>query len=48
MEPISPEDVFTNALTFLDYLTHKTISLTHSNSNLTHKHTNNNTEHSYE
>lgn len=41
MEPISPEDVFTNALTFLDYLTHKTISLTH-------KHTNNNTEHSYE
>lgn len=36
MEPLSPEDVFTNALTHLDNLTHKTKSLTHSDDNLTH------------
>lgn len=36
MEPPSPEDVFTNALTPLDNLTHKPESLTHSEADLTH------------
>lgn len=36
MEPPSPEDVFTNALTQLDRLTHNMGSLTYSNVTLTH------------
>lgn len=37
MEPPSPEDVFTNALTSIDRLTHNVDSLTYSEDNLTHK-----------
>ncbi|WP_341210265.1 RNA-binding domain-containing protein [Alteromonas stellipolaris] len=36
MEPLSPEDIFTNTLTTLDSLTHNSVSLTHSETNLTH------------
>ena len=36
MEPLSPEDIFTNTLTTLDSLTHNSVSLTHSDTNLTH------------
>ncbi|WP_243836948.1 Fic family protein [Psychromonas algicola] len=36
MEPLSPEDIFTNTLTTLDNLTHSDTSLTHSELNLTH------------
>lgn len=37
MEPPSPEDVFTNALTSIDRLTHNVNSLTYSEDGLTHK-----------
>jgi len=36
MEPLSPEDVFANALTSLNNLTHSESSLTHSEGSLTH------------
>ncbi|WP_229333264.1 RNA-binding domain-containing protein [Grimontia hollisae] len=36
MEPPSPEDVFSNALTPLDNLTHNVDNLTHNDTNLTH------------